>query len=217
VCLVEFLEGKIQMKVKICGITNKDDALCAAEFGADALGFIFVKSSPRHIAPRAARKIIQALPPFVVPVGVFADMVYNDILKIIDQAHIGCVQLHGGETPKQLTQYPVPVYKSFRVDSSFNLEILRRYKGSVYLLDTKISGELGGTGQTFDWQIAVKAKEYGRIILAGGLTPENISEAVRKVQPYAVDVNSGVEEYPGKKDHTKIKLLFERLKQTRDI
>jgi phosphoribosylanthranilate isomerase len=205
------------MKVKICGITNIDDALYAAELGADALGFIFVKSSPRHISPGAARKIIQALPPFVVPVGVVADMPYNDILEIIDQTSIGCVQLHGDETPKQIVKYPVPVYKSFRVDSSFNPEILRRYKGSAYLLDTKISGELGGTGQTFNWEIAVKAKEYGRIILAGGLTPENIIEAVRIVQPYAVDVNSGVEECPGKKDRNKMKLLFKQLTQVKNI
>jgi len=201
------------MKVKICGITNVDDALDTAELGADALGFIFVKSSPRYIAPKAVRKIIQALPPFVVPVGVFADMDYEDILDTIEQTGIACVQLHGKETPKQLAKYPVPVYKSFRVDSSFNPEILRRYKGTAYLLDTKISGELGGTGQTFDWEIAVKAKEYGRIILAGGLTPENIVEAVRQVQPYAVDVNSGVEERPGKKSHAKLKLLFDQINQ----
>jgi phosphoribosylanthranilate isomerase len=106
-------------------------------------------------------------------------------------------------------------YKSFRVDSSFDPEILRRYKGSTYLLDTKISGELGGTGQTFDWEIAVKAKVYGRIILAGGLKTENIMEAVRVVQPYAVDVNSGVEKRPGKKDRTKLKTLFEQLKQVK--
>lgn len=204
------------MKVKICGITNVDDALYAAEIGADALGFIFVKSSPRFIAPNIARKIIQALPPFVVPVGVFADLSYNDILELIDETSLGCVQLYGEETPKQLAKFPVPVIKSFRVDSSFNPEILRRYKGSAYLLDTKISGELGGTGQTFDWEIAVKAKEYGRIILAGGLTPENIIEAVQRVEPYAVDVNSGVEESPGKKDRTKLKLLFEQLKQVKN-
>ena len=205
------------MKVKICGITNIDDALYAAELGADALGFIFVKSSPRHISPSAARKIIQALPPFVVTVGVFADMTYNDILEIIDQTSIGCVQLHGEETPKQLAKYPVPAYKSFRVDSNFNLEILRRYKGPAFLLDTKISGKLGGTGQTFDWEIAVKAKEYGRVILAGGLTPDNIIDAVRIVQPYAVDVNSGVEERPGKKDYTKLKLLFDKIKQIKNV
>lgn len=203
------------MKVKICGITNIDDALDAAELGAHALGFIFVRSSPRYITPRAARKIIRELPPFVVPVGVFADMAYDSIFEIINQTSISCVQLHGEETREQLAHYPVPVYKSFRVDSSFDPEILRRYKGSTFLLDTKISGELGGTGQTFDWEIAVKAKVYGRIILAGGLKTENIMEAVRVVQPYAVDVNSGVEKRPGKKDRTKLKTLFEQLKQVK--
>jgi phosphoribosylanthranilate isomerase len=200
------------MKVKICGITNIDDALYAEELGADALGFIFVKSSSRYIAPKAARKIIQELPPFVVPVGIFADMAYNDILEIIDQTSIGCVQLHGEETPKQLVKYPVPVYKSFRVDSNFNPEILRRYKGSAYLLDTKIHGELGGTSQTFDWEIAIKAKEYGRIILAGGLNPENVLEAIQKIQPYAIDVNSGVESAPGKKDKNKLEQLFKTIR-----
>jgi len=200
------------MKVKICGITNVDDALSAAEYGADALGFIFVKSSPRYVAPRTARKIIQELPPFIVPVGVFANMEYNDIIEIIDQTSIGCVQLHGEETPKQLAKYPVPVYKSFRVDSNFNPEILRRYKGSAFLLDTNVSGNLGGTGKTFDWEIAVKAKEYGRIILAGGLTPENIAEAVQKVRPYAVDVNSGIESAPGKKDKNRLEQLFKTIR-----
>ena len=199
------------MKVKICGITNVDDALSAADLGAHALGFIFVKSSPRYITPSAARKIIRDLPPFVVPVGVFVDMAQDDISEIIDQTGIGCVQLHGDETPEQLVHCAVPVYKSFRVDSSFDPEILRRYQGPAYLLDTKVSGELGGTGQTFDWEIAVKAKQYGRIILAGGLTPDNIIEAARIVQPYAVDVNSGVEGKPGVKDHAKLKLLFDRL------
>ncbi len=205
------------MKVKICGITNIDDALYAAELGADALGFIFVKSSPRYIAPKAARKIIQELPPFIVPVGIFVDVPQEEILGTIEQTGIKCVQLHGNETPKQLNGFPVPVYKSFHVDFSFNPEILRRYKGSAYLLDTKISGKLGGTGQTFDWEIAIKAKEYGRIILAGGLTPDNIIEAAQRVQPYAMDVNSGVEELPGKKDHTKLKLLFEKLNQIESV
>ncbi|MCX6121152.1 MAG: phosphoribosylanthranilate isomerase [Ignavibacteriales bacterium] len=205
------------MKVKICGITNIDDALYAAELGADALGFIFVKSSPRYIAPSAARKIIRALPPFVVPIGVFVDVPQEEIIGVIEQTGINCVQLHGNESPKQLANFPVPVYKSFRVDSSFNPEILRRYKGSAYLLDTKISGKLGGTGQTFDWEIAIKAKEYGRIILAGGLTPENIIEAAQKVRPYAVDVNSGVEESPEKKSRSKLKLLFEKLNQIESV
>ena len=200
------------MKVKICGITNMDDALLAAELGADALGFIFVKTSPRHIRLSAARKIIQELPPFVIPVGVVADAEHDEILELIDETGICCVQLHGNESPKQLAKFPVPVYKSFRVDKEFNLEILQRYKGSAYLLDTHIDGVLGGTGKTFDWDIAVKAKAYGRIILAGGLTPENIAEAVKKVQPYAVDVNSGVESATGKKDRNKLERLFKTIR-----
>ena len=200
------------MKIKICGITNMDDALLAAELGADALGFIFVKTSPRHIRPSTVRKIIQELPPFVIPVGVVADAEHDEILELIDETGICCVQLHGNESPKQLVKFPVPVYKSFRVDKKFNLETLQRYKGSAYLLDTHVDGTLGGTGKTFDWDIAVKAKAYGRIILAGGLNPENILEAIQKVQPYAVDVNSGVESAPGKKDRNKLERLFNAIR-----
>jgi len=185
-----------------------DDALLAAELGADALGFIFVKTSPRYIRITMARKIIQELPPFITPVGVVADADHDDLLELIDETGICCLQLHGNESPKQLAKFPVPVYKSFRVNAEFNLETLQRYKGSAYLLDTYIENTLGGTGRTFDWDIAVKAKEYGRIILAGGLSPENIAEAVKKVQPYAVDVNSGVESAPGKKDKNKLEQLF---------
>ena len=196
------------MIVKICGVTNIDDALCAAEFGADALGFIFVKSSPRYIAPNRAQKIIQKLPPFIVPVGVFADAAHEDILEIIEQTGIGCVQLHGNESPKQLDKIPIPAYKSFRIDENFNPETLRRYKGAAYLLDTSVDGKFGGTGKTFDWDLALAAKAYGRIILAGGLTPENIAVALQTVDPYAVDVNSGVESAPGRKDKHKLRQLF---------
>jgi Phosphoribosylanthranilate isomerase len=200
------------MKIKICGITNMEDALFAAELGADALGFIFAKTSPRHIRPGTARKIIQDLPPFVIPVGVVADAEHDEILELIDETGICCVQLHGNESPKQLAKFPVPVYKSFHVDKEFNLETLQRYKGSAYLLDTHVEDALGGTGKTFDWDVAVKAKVYGRIILAGGLNPENILEAIQKVQPYAVDVNSGVESIPGKKDRNKLERLFSAIR-----
>jgi phosphoribosylanthranilate isomerase len=201
------------VKVKICGITNSDDALAAVELGADALGFIFVSSSPRYIAPSAAQNIIRELPPFITSVGVVADWGYDKIKELIDCTGIGCVQLHGNETPELLEKIPVPAYKSFRVCDGFDPEILHTYKGTAYLLDTHVPGMRGGTGRTFDWSIALRAKEYGRIILAGGLTPHNIGEAVGCVQPYAVDVNSGVEERPGKKDRVKLKLLFERLEK----
>jgi len=196
------------MKTKICGITNIDDALLASELGADALGFIFVKTSPRYINPSTAKNIISALPPFVTPVGVVADAMHDEILELIEETGVRCMQFHGNELPEQLTELPVPTYKSFRVNNEFNLQTLLRYKVSAFLLDTYIEGILGGTSKTFDWEIAVKAKTYGRIILAGGLTPENIAEAARKVQPYAVDVNSGVESAPRKKDKNKLGQLF---------
>ena len=201
------------MKVKICGITNIEDANIAVELGADALGFIFVRSSPRYIAPSDAQKIIQKLDPFIVSVGVFADTPREEIYKTIEQTGISCVQLHGNELPGQVSNYPLPVYKSFRVDKYFMLDTLQKYKGVAYLLDTFVDGALGGTGKTFDWSIAVAAKEYGRIILAGGLNPDNISEAVGIVQPYAVDINSGVESAPGIKDRKKLEHLFDNIRQ----
>ena len=201
------------MKIKICGITNIDDALLASELGADALGFIFVKTSPRYINPAAAQKIIHSLPSFVTPVGVVADQEKDEILKLIKETGIRLVQFHGCESPDQLINYPVPVCKSFRVHKGFNLQALMRYKVSEYLLDTFVEGVPGGTGRTFDWEIAVAAKAYGRIILAGGLKPSNITEAIKNVQPYAVDVNSGVEERPGKKSHALITELFEKIRK----
>jgi phosphoribosylanthranilate isomerase len=122
------------MKVKICGITNKEDAFTAVELGSNALGFVFVKTSPRYIRPSVARKIIQELPLFAVPVGVVADAEHGEILELIEETGIYCVQFHGNESPKQLAKFPVPVYKSFRVDKKFNLETLQRYKASAYLL-----------------------------------------------------------------------------------
>ena len=163
-----------------------------------------------------AHKIIQELPPFVVPVGVVADAEHDDILELIDQTGIRCVQFHGSEPPKQLAKFPVPVYKSFHVDKEFDPEILRRYKCSAYLLDTYVDDKLGGTGNTFDWNVAIKAKAYGRIILAGGLNPENIIEAIQRVQPYAVDVNSGVEYAPGKKDKNKLEKLFKNIRSSQN-
>jgi phosphoribosylanthranilate isomerase len=200
------------MKVKICGITNLSDARLAIDLGADALGFIFVKSSQRYIAPEAAQKIIHTLEPFIIPVGVFADTPREEIYKTAEQTGIGCVQLHGNELPGQLVNYHLPVYKSFHVDKYFSPATLQQYTGRAYLLDTSADGLLGGTGKTFDWSLAVAAKAYGRIILAGGLNPENIIEAVQTVRPYAVDINSGVESAPGKKDRNKLERLFQALR-----
>jgi phosphoribosylanthranilate isomerase len=200
------------MKVKICGITNPEDATAAANLGADALGFIFVKESPRYIAPAVVRSIIDTLPPFIVCVGVFANTPREEIHSVVAQTGIGCVQLHGDETPEPYTAMALPVIKAFRMRKDFQAKDILRFPAAAYLLDTYVEGVIGGTGNTCDWKIAASAKAYGRIILAGGLTPENISEAVQKVMPYAVDIGSGVELAPGKKDKQKLQQLFINLR-----
>ena len=203
------------MRVKICGITSLEDALLATDLGADALGFIFAKGSPRTITPDAAGEIIFKLPPFIVPVGVFVDSTAEEIESIIELTGIRCVQLHGNESPLEFMKINVPIIKVFKVHEHFQVDTLLRFPASAYLLDTYVEGAAGGTGKTFDWNTAVAAKTYGRIILAGGLTPGNIRDAVIKVQPYGVDISSGVESMPGKKDKLKLQKLFTELHSVR--
>jgi len=202
------------VKVKICGITNLDDAMAAADFGADALGFVFFKNSPRYLSPASAKKIIKKLYPFISTVGVFVNEDKNTIKKTVSQAGIDIIQLHGEEPPDACKLFWHLVIKAIRVKSIDNLEIISKYKDKVsaFLLDTYTPEIFGGTGQIFNWDIAAEAKKCGRVILAGGLTPENIEKAVRLVHPYAVDVSSGVEAEKGKKDHLKMKLFIERAK-----
>jgi len=185
------------VKVKICGITRLEDALFAAEQGADALGFIFVRTSPRYIDPDAAGCIVRSLPPFVTPVGVFVDEPREEILRAIAISGIRCLQLQGNEPPGETEGYP---------------ELLRSYLTPAFLLDANVAGMHGGTGTTFDWNVAVRAKEHGRIILSGGLKPENVGDAVRTVRPYAVDVSSGVESLPGAKDPDRVLRFFRALR-----
>jgi len=201
------------IKIKICGLTNLDDASAAIDFGADALGFVFFKESPRNISPAKAAAIIARLPVFTTTVGVFVNEPKEEILKIVEQTGVSVIQLHG-EEPPEACLLPKKVIKGIRIKSLESLEPLKRYQGhvSAFLLDTYAPHLPGGTGQTFNWDIALEAKSYGRIILAGGLTPENISEAIKTVRPYAVDVSSGVELEKGKKDHEKMKLFIERAK-----
>ncbi len=198
-------------KIKICGLTNLEDASAAIDFGADALGFVFFKESPRNISPEKAAAIIAKLPAFTTTVGVFVNEPREEILKIVDQTGVSVIQLHGEEPPESclLTR---KVIKGIRIKSIESLEPLKRYQGlvSAFLLDTYAPHKLGGTGQVFNWDIALEAKAFGRVILAGGLTPANISEAIRMVKPYAVDVSSGVELEKGKKDHQKMRLFIER-------
>ncbi len=207
------------VRVKICGITNAPDALLAAGAGADALGFIFYEKSPRYIPPERAGEIVKALPPFITPVGVFVDEDEARVLEVIHEARLSAIQLHGSETPDYCASVGISVIKSFRVRGPGVIEDIAPYKGvvSALLLDSYKKGEMGGTGEVFDWELAVKAREEaGRwpIILSGGLTPENVGEAVKRVRPYAVDVSSGVEASPGRKDPEKVRDFVRRAKET---
>lgn len=201
------------VKVKICGITNTDDAEAAVSAGADALGFVFFRESPRFISPKDAAAIIRTLPSFIPAVGVFVDETPQSIEEMAAVSGIDLVQLHGDEPP-EICMRSRRVIKVIRVKSLDSLSPLNNYKDivSAFLLDTYTPDALGGTGRIFNWDIAVEAKRFGRILLAGGLTPDNIAEAVAHVRPYAADVSSGVELQKGKKDHTKIRLFIERAK-----
>ena len=202
-------------RVKICGIKDAFDAQNAVLLGADAIGLNFVETSPRCIEPTRATRIIESLPAFVSVVGVFVN--HPDPQHLEDFAvSIGlhAVQLHGNETPDYCSMiHRVKVIKAFRVKDQSSLASMRDYEVSAFLLDSSVPGQLGGTGARFNWDLAVQAKSFGTpIILAGGLTPENIADAVAKVAPWAVDVSSGVETSPGVKDHTKVREFIRRAK-----
>ena len=199
------------VKVKICGITNPDDALAAAEYGANALGFVFYEKSPRYVTPQSVAKIINELPPFVMTVGVFVNENSSKIKEIMQITGLNIVQLHGDESREMCNIWP-RVIKAFRMREFTDLERLKDYNVSAYLLDAYDPNIPGGTGQAFNWDIALEADKLGKVILAGGLNPDNIAEAVKRVLPYAVDVSSGVEKEKGKKDMDKMKLFIERAK-----
>jgi phosphoribosylanthranilate isomerase len=203
--------------VKICGITNYEDASISVELGAGALGFIFA-DSPRQITPRKAREIISAIPPFVKTVGIFVNQDPIEINKIVCYCGLDLVQLHGDESPDFCNERMPYTIKALRIKDEASLRTARAYLDKVraLLLDTYSKDKAGGTGQTFDWQLAIKIKKLGiPIILAGGLGPSNIDGAISTVRPYAVDVNSGVEARPGKKSHSLIKDLMEKVRRIR--
>ena len=201
------------VKIKICGITNTDDAMAAVELGADALGFNFYKKSPRYIDPQRAAEIITQLPPFIVPVAIFVNEREDRILETLKTACIHGVQLHGDETPEFCQRFGNHVIKAFQVKDKESLKHMSHYRVSAYLLDSYREGLRGGTGTTFDWHLAVVAKTFGRIILAGGLNPDNVAEAVKLVQPYGVDVTGGVEREQGIKDHAKLKKFISEVRK----
>ncbi len=198
-------------KVKICGITRNEDAEVAARAGAAAIGFIFVRNSPRYIEPERAKGIIHSLPPFVTPVGVVADTSRPEALVLVAKSGIRCLQLHDGNDIQSFADFPIPYYRVFRVSPDFKLESIGGSNAGAFMLDTFVEGTLGGAGRTFDWNIAIQAKQYGRVILSGGINQENVGEAIRRVSPYAIDVSSGVERSPGVKDQRKIHRFFEAI------
>ena len=202
------------MRVKICGITNVQDALAAADYGADAVGFVLYKSSPRCVDLKTVKNIIAQLPPFVTTVGVFADTDEKEIHSIVEDCGLDVIQLQGDEPAELCRRLGGRVIKAIRIQDKFSLNRMIPYKVRAFVLDTYREGQLGGTGHTFDWNLAVEAKKFGKIILAGGLTPENVGPAIEQVRPYGVDVSSGVEERIGKKDHSKLKRFIETAKQT---
>jgi len=188
------------VKVKICGITNAQDALAAARAGADALGFNFFPPSPRYVTPDAARAICMTLPPFVAAVGVFVDQDPAEVQEIAQHCGLDYVQLHGHEGRRTVQRLKnLRVIKALRIRGENDLKDLQKYEAVAFLLDAYVPQLPGGTGQTFDWHLGRKAASQAKIIVAGGLTPENVATAVERTRPYGVDVAGGVEQSPGKK------------------
>ncbi len=200
------------VKVKICGITRLDDALAAVRLGADALGFNFWPRSKRYLPPADARAIVRRLPAFVTPVGVFVDPTRDEVLRAVDQAGIAVAQLHGDEEPALCASLPVPVLKGIRLSGPKAVAQLAAYEVMGFLLDAPSAG-YGGSGTTCDWSLAAEVARELPVVLAGGLHPDNVAEAVRVVRPWAVDVASGVESAPGVKDGARMRLFVERAKE----
>ncbi len=198
------------MQVKICGITNEEDALSAARCGAAALGFVFYPPSKRYIEPKTAQQIISVLPSSVARVGVFVNEDYAEVNRIADYCELDFIQFHGDETPDFCRKFPTPkVIKAVFLNNESDVEKACGYNVAAILVDSRQGGFYGGTGITADWDLARRVKSRKPLILAGGLREDNVVKAIEKVVPHAVDINSGVEIYPGKKDPDKIVRLFE--------
>jgi phosphoribosylanthranilate isomerase len=195
-----------RVKVKVCGVRHLEEAEAALDGGADALGFNFWPQSRRYIAPRTALEVIRKLPPVASTVGVFVNEEVNFIIDVASELRLSAVQLHGDESPEFCAALgSIKTIKAIRVGQDFDLGVIRSYPVSMVLLDSNIRGSYGGTGQRFDWRIAIEAKRFARIILAGGLNTENVWEAITHVRPAAIDVCSGVEAEPGRKDFNKLR------------
>ena len=195
------------MKIKICGITSLEDALCAVHAGADALGFVFYDKSPRYIDPNAAKKIIRALPPFINSVGLFVNQTPEVIKTIVQQTHINTAQLHGDETPEAFRSFDFPFIRATRVNEDSNLATIgaqwQQAGACGHLLDAFSDTQYGGTGKSFNWKLIPKESPLP-LILAGGLTPDNVQSSLDHFNGWGIDVSSGVEQQPGVKSHQKI-------------
>ena len=203
----------MQTKVKICGVTNVADALAATGAGADMIGLNFYEKSPRHVVPAQAAEIARALPPFVLKVGVFVNPTEAQVLEAVAACGLNLLQFHGDEDSAFCTQFGVMSVKALRVRDAESLQTLANFDTDAFLLDAYSKAGLGGTGEKFNWELAVAVQKFGKpIFLAGGLTPENVADAVRQVRPFAVDVSSGVESAPGKKDAAKVRAFIAAVK-----
>jgi phosphoribosylanthranilate isomerase len=205
----------MSVHVKICGITRCEDALLAERLGAFAIGFVFYSGSPRYIEPEAAGAISRRLGPFIARIGVFVDEDPGTVRATVRAAGLTAVQLHGSESPAYVRDLDgITVIKAFRVGDGFDPRVLTDYPVNLVLLDTAVKGVYGGTGKTFDWERALPCRKIGNIIIAGGLTAENVVEAVRITDPWGVDVSGGVESSPGVKDEVKMRYFFQRIQET---
>ena len=202
-------------KIKICGITNKIDALNASSLGVDMLGFVFYKKSNRYVDPMAVEDIANELPPYIAKVGVFVDEDMGKVREIAQNASLDILQFHGSETPEYCKSFKgaYKVIKAFRLKSKDDLKSINDYDTDYYLLDTYKSGSIGGTGETFDWKILKDFEILKPVMLSGGLKPDNVMLAIKEVAPYAVDVSTGVEKSPGKKDVELMKKFIENVRR----
>ena len=202
-------------QVKICGITNKEDALCAAKLGASALGFIFYPPSPRYIKPADARKIVGVLPDDLIKVGVFVNEKPKEIKRIMEYCGLDMIQLHGDESPEYCREFPsAQVIKAVDLKNEADFVYAKSYHVGAILVDSRHAGLYGGTGRKSNWDLACRIKNKKPLILSGGLNEKNITEALKTVAPAALDINSGVESKPGKKDHAKLARIFDIIRHT---
>lgn len=205
------------MEVKICGITNTEDAQAAVECGADALGFIFHEPSPRYISPERAKAVIEELHSQICKVGVFVNLEHQRIYEIAQYCGLDLMQLHGDESPEYCRRFPaIKLIKAVSPRGAEDLKSLDEYAVRSFLIDSRYRGLYGGTGKTCDWGLAAMIANEKPLILSGGLGPENLEEAIRNVSPLAVDICSGVESAPGIKDHEKMRMAVEKVRAIYD-